>query len=78
MSVYTTVFSASVPVGGIAMGAIASGFGVPVAIAIGGVLTLVAGFGALVWGRAGAFASIDGPAPSNPSGGMVPGSVRTR
>jgi MFS family permease len=78
MSVYTTVFSASVPVGGIAMGAIASGFGVPVAIAIGGVLTLVAGFGALAWGRAGAFASIDGPAPSNPSGGMVPGSVRTR
>ena len=39
MSVYTTVFSASVPIGGLAMGAIASAFGVPVAIAVGGVLT---------------------------------------
>ena len=52
MSVYTTVFSASVPIGGLAMGAIASAFGVPVAIAVGGVLSLLVGLGALVWGRA--------------------------
>ncbi len=55
MSVYTTVFSASVPIGGLAMGAIASAFGVPVAIAVGGVLTLLVGLGALAWGRRGAF-----------------------
>ena len=52
MSVYTTVFTASVPLGGIAMGAIASALGVPVAIAIGGVLSLVTGLGALAWWRA--------------------------
>ncbi len=79
MSVYTTVFSASVPVGGLAMGAIASAFGVPVAIALGGALALLAGLGALAWGRGGAFASVGGPAaPSNPSGGMVPGGVHPR
>ena len=33
MSVYTTVFCASVPIGGLAMGAIASGFGTAIAIA---------------------------------------------
>ncbi len=78
MSVYTTVFSASVPIGGLAMGAIASAFGVPVAIAIGGVLTLVVGFGALAWGRRGAFASVDSPAPAEATGGMVPGGAHPR
>ena len=78
MSIYTTVFSASVPLGGIAMGAIASAYGVPVAIAIGGILSLVAGLAAWFWGRGGAFDSIEVQAPPNPSGGMVPGSVRTR
>jgi len=56
MSVYTTVFSASVPIGGLAMGAIASGFGSALAIGLGGVLTVVAGVAALAWGRRGAFA----------------------
>ena len=55
MSVYTTVFSASMPVGGIVFGAIASNLGSSVAIGVGGALTLVAGLGALVWGRRGAF-----------------------
>ena len=74
MSVYTTVFSASVPIGGIAMGAIASAFGVPVAIAVGGVLTLVVGFGALAWGRRGAFALGRQPgARADRPAGMVPG-----
>ena len=50
MSVYTTVFSASVPIGGLAMGAVASAFGVPIAIAIGGVLSLLVGIGAWAWG----------------------------
>ena len=62
MSVYTTVFSASMPVGGLAMGALASGFGAAVAIGIGGLLTVAAGLGALAWGRRGAF-TIRPPAP---------------
>ena len=45
MSVYTTVFSASVPIGGLAMGAVASGFGASLAIAIGGVLSVAVGPG---------------------------------
>jgi MFS family permease len=64
MSVYTTVFSASVPVGGLAFGAIASAFGVAVSIAIGGVLTLHIGLGALAWGRAGAFEFAEHRAPA--------------
>jgi MFS family permease len=67
MSVYTTVFSASVPIGGLAMGAIASGFGTAVAIGVGGILTVVVGIGALVWGRRGAFAV--------PSTAPVPGAT---
>ena len=79
MSVYTTVFSASVPIGGLAMGAVASAFGVPIAIALGGVLTLLAGLGALGVGRVAARSTrSDGPAPSNPTGGMVPGGAHPR
>jgi MFS family permease len=55
MSVYTTVFSASVPLGGLAMGAVASGFGTWIAIGLGGVLSLVIGVAAYAWGRRGAF-----------------------
>ncbi|MEX1169912.1 MAG: MFS transporter [Chloroflexota bacterium] len=72
MSVYTTVFSASVPIGGLAMGAIASGFGTALAIGIGGVLTVAAGVAALAWGRRGAF-TIPAIAPApGPSAGLVP------
>lgn len=55
MSVYTTVFSASIPIGGIAFGALASNFGSSVAIGLGGILTFIVGLGALAWGRRGAF-----------------------
>jgi MFS family permease len=69
MSVYTTVFSASVPIGGLAMGAIASGFGTAIAICIGGILTLVVGVGALAWGRRGAFKlpTLAGSKPADPA-----------
>ncbi len=77
MSVYTTVFSASVPIGGLAMGAVASAFGVTVAIALGGVLTLVIGLGAFIWGRRGAFELVQNTLPVS-SGGTVPGGARTR
>jgi MFS family permease len=75
MSVYTTVFSASVPVGGLAMGAVASAFGVQMAIAVGGVLSLLVGLGAWAWGRSGAFDTVTQPAPS---GGMLTGAARPR
>lgn len=80
MAVYTTVFSASVPVGGLAMGAVASGFGTALAIGLGGILTVVVGLGALVWGRRGAFAI---PPTSSASPGAArlapgPGAARPR
>jgi MFS family permease len=54
MSVYTIVFSASVPLGGLLMGAVASGFGTWIAIGLGGVLSAVIGAAAYAWGRRGA------------------------
>jgi len=41
MSVYTTVFSGSVPVGGLIMGFIASRVGVPAALFLGGTISLL-------------------------------------
>lgn len=49
MSVYTTVFSASVPIGGLLMGTLASVLGIPLTIAVGGVLSLATGLAAFVW-----------------------------
>jgi MFS family permease len=78
MSVYTTVFSASVPIGGILMGAVASAAGVSVAIALGGVLSLLTGVLALAWGRRGAFELGVAPAPTPIRSGMATGSARPR
>ena len=79
MSVYTTVFSASVPIGGLAMGAVASGLGVSVAIALGGALSVLVGVGALAWGRGGAFDAFETGLPaSGGSSGMVPVAARPR
>jgi MFS family permease len=78
MSVYTTAFSASVPIGGLAMGAIASSFGVANAIALGGVLTVLISAGALVWGRGRDLRAIPMPGPEGRAGGTVPSVARTR
>lgn len=51
MSVYTTVFSASMPIGGLLMGVLASTIGILEAIAIGGLLSLGTGLLALAWYR---------------------------
>jgi MFS family permease len=51
MSVYTTVFSASVPLGGLAMGALASAVGIQLTIGIGGLLSLATGLAAMAWWR---------------------------
>lgn len=49
MSFYTTIFSGSVPAGGLLMGAIASAWGVPLSLFIGAILTLVVGIAGWVW-----------------------------
>ena len=51
MSVYTTIFAGSTPIGGPMMGGLASLFGIAVSLAIGGVLSVVVGVGAFVWIR---------------------------
>lgn len=51
MSVYTTVFAGSTPVGGVLSGAIASSAGVPFAIGLGAVLSLATGLLSLSWLR---------------------------
>jgi MFS family permease len=51
MSVYTTVFAGSTPIGGLMLGAVASRFGVPEALLVGGVVSLLVGLGAIAWLR---------------------------
>lgn len=49
MSVYTTVFAGSTPIGGLMAGALASSLGVPFALGFGAVLSLLVGVGAAIW-----------------------------
>ena len=51
MSVYTTVFAGSVPAGGLLIGAIASSWGVPLALMIGALLSLAVGVAGWFWLR---------------------------
>jgi MFS family permease len=51
MSVYTTVFAGSTPIGGLLFGWLASVAGVAFAVAAGGVGALAVGLGALLWVR---------------------------
>jgi MFS family permease len=51
MSVYTTVFAGSTPIGGLVTGAIAGGLGIPFAIGLGGFLSLLTGIGGYAWYR---------------------------
>ena len=51
MSVYTTVFVGSTPVGGLLMGGLASVIGVATAFVAGGAICATIGAGALVWAR---------------------------
>jgi sugar phosphate permease len=51
MSVYTTVFAGSTPVGGLLMGWVASRYGVAESMALGGAVCLVIGLAAFAWLR---------------------------
>ena len=51
MSVYTTVFAGSTPIGGLLMGGLASKAGVQFSLAVAGVLCAAIGLGAIVWLR---------------------------
>ena len=51
LSVYTTVFAGSTPLGGLVTGAIASSFGAALAIGLGGAASLLTGLGAITWLR---------------------------
>jgi MFS family permease len=51
MSVYTTVFVGSTPIGGLLMGWIASRYGVEVSLAVGGIACVVLGLIAVLWLR---------------------------
>jgi MFS family permease len=78
MSVYTTIFAGSTPVGGPLMGGLASLFGVAVSLAIGGVVATGIGLGALVWIRRAGLDRVE-PRPSvvvEPAP-AVPGHART-
>ncbi|HEY5277444.1 MAG TPA: MFS transporter, partial [Coriobacteriia bacterium] len=49
LSVYTTVFAGSTPVGGLFAGWMASSFGTPAALAVGGAASALVAIGATVW-----------------------------
>ena len=51
MAVYTTIFVGSTPFGGLIVGGLASAYGVPAAVAIGGAASALVGAAALVWYR---------------------------
>jgi MFS family permease len=66
MSVYTTVFAASVPIGGLATGLLASTIGVLPTVFVGGALSAATGIGATIWYRRirAASAAAASPAPA--------------
>jgi hypothetical protein len=67
MSVYTTVFAGSTPIGGLLTGVLASAISVPFAIAVGGAGSLVVGVAAYAWYRRMAPAMADLPVAIPPA-----------
>ncbi len=51
MSVYTTIFAGSTPIGALFAGALASRLGAVAALAVGGVMTIAVGAIAILWLR---------------------------
>ncbi|MFN8624143.1 MAG: MFS transporter [Chloroflexota bacterium] len=71
MSVYTTVFAGSTPVGGLVMGWIAAQAGVASAFLVGGVICAVMGVGAFAWVRRLSVGDLSALAASGRSGSVV-------
>ena len=78
MSVYTTVFAGSTPVGGLAFGALAGAFGAAWAVFVGGVAVLVIALGAGIvawrWGLPSLTLVAGRPGRPGRPGGSGPGS----
>jgi MFS family permease len=51
MSVYVTVFAGSTPIGGLIAGSIASAWGAPAALIVGGLVSLAVGLAGILWVR---------------------------
>jgi MFS family permease len=79
MSVYTTVFSASMPIGGLLMGVLASSVGILEAIAVGGILSLATGLAAFVWYRRLTARPVDVPSaePTHATTSVAPAEAAT-
>jgi MFS family permease len=71
MSVYTTVFAASVPIGGLATGLLASTIGVLPTVFVGGALSAATGIGATIWYRRIRAASAAAAAPAPATAGRT-------
>jgi MFS family permease len=66
MSIYTTVFAGSTPIGGLLMGGIASRFGVDVSLAAGGIACALIGLGGFAWLRSAGGRAALAPVPAEP------------
>ena len=74
MSVYTTVFAGSTPIGGLLAGGLASFVSVPFSIAVGAGLSLLVGLGATWWywrDRGRARAALEGPGLAEAAGAIA-------
>ena len=81
LSVYTTLFAGSTPIGGVAMGAIAASAGTPTALIIGGVISALVSVSGWVWlrQRPRTAASTDALSAGGPGGRLrEPVSVSSR
>jgi len=67
MSVYTTVFAGSTPIGGLLTGVLASAVSVPFAIAVGGAGSLIVGLAGYAWYRRMAPATAGRPLAVSPA-----------
>ncbi len=63
MSVYTTVFAGSTPIGGLVMGGIAGSLGVPVALVVGGAISTLVGLAGWLSVRSGLVPAVPPPVP---------------
>jgi MFS family permease len=73
ISVYTTVFAGSTPIGALFAGFLASRWGAVAALAVGGILTIAVGLGALAWLRRHQSIDAASTEPVSPAAPHAPG-----